>query len=338
MRPANVNTFDWWLYNIMFFIEHFIGTKLSHSLFNNLHKKIQNRISHSDGIEQRAIVFPTASIEYNSFEEFKSKNPDYYKSIAIFRGVTKDWESTKKWNKDFFKNEYGATKINLIDNAGLVDPEVENKFKETNFKDYFDEAETDKSKYLRFSRILDHNPHLLKDLDMDWLRQFNHGKTDGGTYMFIGEGGTKTPMHNAIAHTLFIQVKGDKKWTIYAPNERLFLDARAERFPYFRTDANPHQLNDPNFPLLKYTQRYEFVISEGDVLWMPSFFWHYVENLSSNIGVAYKFTKTFDSLKNTKMLTILTYLQTKPTLISYFINNRFRKQDNQFSKKTSQYS
>lgn len=338
MKPAHISTYDWYLYNLMFFIEHFIGIKLSNKLFGNTRKKITNRIVSSDGIENRGITIPTSSIEYKSFEEFKSKNPNYYASLAIFRGITKDWNSTKKWNKEFFRNEYGNTQINLIDNKGLVDPEVENKFKETNFKEYFEEAETDKSRYLRFSRILDHNPELLKDLDMDWLRQFNNGKKDGGTYMFIGEGGTKTPMHNAIAHTLFIQVKGDKKWTIYLPNERFFLDAKAERFPYFRSDANPNQIDAPEFPLFKYAQRYEFVIHEGDVLWLPSFFWHYVENLSSNIGVAYKFTRTLDSFKNSKLLTILTYLQTKPTLLSYFFYNRFRKQDNQFSKKTSQYA
>lgn len=337
MKPSNISNLDWLLYNIMFSIEHFIGLKFSNSLFKITRLKLTERIKKSKDIEKRGITIQTESIEYNSFEEFVAQKPDFYNSLAVFRGVTKDWPSTQKWNKDFFKTQYGSTQITLIDNKGLVDNEVENKFKDTNFKEYFEEAETDKSKYLRFSRILDHNPELLKDLDLKWLEQFNHGKKDGGTYMFIGEGGTKTPMHAAIAHTVFIQVKGEKKWTIYAPNERFFLEVKAERFPYFRTEANPNQIEDPNHPLLKYAQRYEIILGEGDILWLPSFYWHYVENLSSNIGVAYKFARPFDSFKISKVLTTLSFLQTKPLLIVYFLYNKFNKQEYQFSKETGSY-
>lgn len=330
-----IGTYEWVVYNLMFISEHFIGLKLSNLFFKKLRKKIVEKVEKIDNIHSRGEIIPIEDIEYASFEEFKLKNPKYFTSLAVFRGITKDWPSTQKWNKDFFKTNYGSTQINMIDNKGLVDPEVKNEFKETNFKNYFDEVETDKSKYLRFSRILDHNPELLKDLDLKWLEQFNGGKKDGGTYMFIGEGGTKTPMHAAIAHTVFIQVNGVKKWTIYAPNERFFLEVKAERFPYFRTDANPNIKDDPEHPLLKYARKYEIILEEGDILWMPSFYWHYVENQSSNIGVAYKFARPLDSFKISKVLTTLTFLQTKPPLIVYYFYNLFKKQEYQFSKKSS---
>lgn len=99
-----------------------------------------------------------------------------------------------------------------IDNPGLVDPEKKNEFKETNFSEYFDAVEKDKSKYLRFN-IFDNQKDLLNDLDYSWLRQFKTAFSGHEvSYLFIGEGDTKTPTHAGLPHTLFIQVKGRKRW------------------------------------------------------------------------------------------------------------------------------
>jgi hypothetical protein len=334
MKPANINSRDWLLSNFMFFIEHFVGLKFSQWLFKGMRARMISRIKDSQGIQQRGRTIPLADYEYESFEDFRERNPLFYTSLAVFRGAAKDWTCSKKWNKEFFKTQYGSTEITMIDNKGLVDKDADQEFKKTTFKDYFDEAETDKSKYLRFSRIMDHNPELLDDLNLDWITQFSGGKLAGGTYMFIGEGGTKTPMHAGMAHNVFMQIKGDKKWTIYAPNERIFLDVKAERFPYFSTDANPNQLDDPNHPLLKYAQKYEIILGEGDVMWLPSFYFHYVENLTSNMAASYRFAKSIESFKITKMMTTLCFLQTKPPLFVYFFYNMFKKQEYQFSKKT----
>ena len=139
-------------------------------------------------------------------------------------------------------------------------------------------------------------------------------------------------MHNAIIQSLFVQVEGTKKWTIYPANERIFLDPVADRFPYFYTDANPNDENNVNFPLLKFAKKYVITIEEGDVLWFPSFYWHYVENLSTNIGFTYKFTDFLESWKISKILTSLLFLSTKPTIFQTFIYNVSRKRDLHFDK------
>lgn len=284
-------------------------------------------------MKDRGHTIPLSSFEFNSFEAFEAAYPNPLSSIAVFRGVAKNWPAHLKWNKDFFRSHYGSTPISLIDNPGLVDPEHQNEFKKTNFEDYFKEVEKDKSKYLRFSRILDNNPELLNDLDLEWLRKFKSGVNIGEqTFLFMGEDKTRTPMHAGLTHTLFIQIKGRKKWTIYHANERIFIGAMAERFLYYRTNANPNNTEDENFPLLKYGSRYEFVLEEGDVLWMPSLYWHYIDNLTANIGVAFKFTNLPQSFQITKAMTTLFFLATKPTIIQSFIYNRKNKQDYVFSR------
>lgn len=139
--------------------------------------------------------------------------------------------------------------------------------------DFIDKLSKDKHNYLRFSRIIDDHLRLREDMDVNWLEKFRSNFARGGyLYLFMGEEGSKTDMHVAIIQTLFIQIKGKKKWTIYAPNERIFVDGIADRRLYFYSHATPSKLDDPNFPLLKYAKRYEITLDEGDVLWFPTFY------------------------------------------------------------------
>ena len=292
-------------------------------------------------METRGETIDIKTIEFDSFESFASSNSMdvLLQKPLVFRGVAKDWPSVQKWSKDFFRQHYSQTPVSLIDNPGLVDATKENNFTQTNFGKYFEEAEKDKDKYLRFSRVLDHNPVLLKDLDLTWLRRFKNGLAmHEQTFLFIGEGGTRTPMHAGFTHTVFIQIKGRKKWTICHPSERVFLDPVADRVLYFYTHANPTVNEpDPKFPLLPYLKKYELILEDGDVLWLPSLYWHYIDNLTPTIGVAFKYPNMPDSFKITKMMFTLFFLATKPNIFWSFIYNRKNKQDYVFNSKSAKF-
>lgn len=335
MKPESISYKQWLKFNLYFSIEHFFGKQKPNSYLEKKRVQLFTDILENDSINERGRLFPSSEYEYTSFDEFKKQNDNILDKIAVFRGVAKDWSCTKNWSKEFFSERYSNTEISLIDNPGLVDSNQKNEFKKTDFKNYFEEVKKDKNKYLRFSRIIDNNPELLDDLNVEWLRKFKSGWCMGEqSFLFMGEDGTKTPMHAGLTHTLFIQVKGKKKWTICAPNERIFLNPPADRFLYFRTNANPSNLEDQKFPLLKHTKRYEFVLNEGDVLWMPSLFWHYIENLTPNIGVAFKYTNLLQSFKISKALLFFFFLATKPTILKSFVYNSKNKQDYVFAKES----
>jgi hypothetical protein len=86
-------------------------------------------------------------------------------------------------------------------------------------------------------------------------------------------------------------------------------------------------MDDPHYPLLKHAIRYEILLDEGDVLWFPSFYWHYVENLTENIGVTYKFTEFGESFKLSKVMTALFFMATRPTIFESFYYNTFKNRD-----------
>ena len=339
MRPVLVTQKQWIKYTYYFILEHFMGLKNSEKYIRPKRNKLYSEIEKNEGMKDRGETIDVKEIERYSFDEFVNNKGVLLDRPLVFRGAAKDWPSVKKWSKDFFREHYSKTEVAIIDNPGLVDPTKENNYKQTNFGDYFKEVEKDKDKYLRFSRVLDHNPVLLEDLDLNWLRQFKSGFCMGEqTFLFMGEGGTRTPMHAGLTHTIFIQVKGRKKWTICAPNERVFLDPVADRVLYFYTHANPTVNDpDPNFPLLPYVKKYELILEEGDVLWLPSLFWHYIDNLTPTIGVAFKYTNLPQSFKITKLMSTLFFLATKPTILRSFIYNRKNKQDYVFNSKSAKF-
>lgn len=339
MRPAHVSRIQWFKYNIYFIIEHFIGSRLSKIFIYPLRKRLYKEILKSPGIKDRAEVYDYSIYERKDFSPDIFKDNLYLKQPMVFKGVAKDWPAVQKWNKSFFRAHYENTPVTIIDNPGLVDNEKENHFRHTTFGQYFDEVEKDPNIYLRFSRVLDHNPVLLKDLKLDWLYQFRKGTSIGGqTFLFIGEENSKTSMHAGFSQTIFIGVKGRKKWTICAPEERFFLDPHADRLLYYYTNAVPNN-NHPNkgYDLVKYIKKYEFVLEEGDVLWLPSLFWHYVENLTPTIGVAYKYTNIPESFEISKSLTMLHFLATKPSIFRSVIYGKIKGNDYMFNTKSAKY-
>ncbi len=340
MKPTGISRGQWWKYNIYFIIEHFIGLRLSEKYIRPLRTKLYKEALGNSGMLDRGQAYDIKEIEHSELEPLLNNHAALLDTPLIFRGVGKDWKAVKTWNKQFFREHYDKTAVTIIDNPGLVDKDQENTFKHTTFGEYFDEVEKDPSKYLRFSRVLDHNPTLLKDLDLTWLRKFKSGWSIGEqTFMFMGEDKTKTPMHAGLTHTIFIQIEGRKKWTVCLPNERFFLDPIADRVLYFYTDANPNSGApfSPKFPLTPYVKKYEFVLEPGDVLWLPSLYWHYVENLTPTIGVAFKYTNLPQSFKITKLMTTLFFLATKPTILRSFVYNRTKGQDYVFNSKSAQY-
>lgn len=338
MKPDNVTKKQWYTYNAYFVLEHFIGVKNAAKILKPIKLKLFNEALKNEGTTERHLKMDAKTIERNSFEDIIHDKSILLKTPLVFRKAASQWPAAQKWSKEFFRENYGDTPVTIIDNPGLVDKTVSNKFIKTTFEGYFKEAENDRSKYLRFSRVLDNNPALLKDLDMDWLRKFKSNLSVGDqTFLFIGEGDTKTPMHCALSHTIFIQIKGKKRWVITAPEERFFFDPVAGRFLYYYTNADINNPSDPNYPLVPYTKKYDIVLDEGDVLWLPSYFWHHVENITPTIGVAFKYQNLGESWKITKVQMILNFLATKPTIVWSWLYNKIYKQDYTYNTDSAKY-
>ena len=333
-RPEGITRYQWLRYNFYFVLEHFIGytnfEKIAGKRRDALFVQIDKQLKGSNRGE--LLELPTVTGEI-SMEEFNKK---YVNNVlpVLFKGAANEWVCTKKWSFDFFKEQYGKSEISLIDNVGVIDRDNPQEFEQTTFADYIDQLRAGSLKYLKFSRIMDEDSSLKNDVDLNWLRKFmSFSSIREQFFMFMGVKNTITPIHNGFAHTIFIQVTGKKRWILWEPNERIFLDPRPERRSYWYSNADPNKEENPSFPLFKYAKRYEVILEPGDVLWFPGLLWHQVENTTDSISIAYKFVDIPSVFKSSRILAPLFFLSTKPNIFIQFFFQQINKTDYIFTKK-----
>ncbi len=325
MKPSFLKCNHWLKYNLLFFTEHFLGADFFNKP-NSAKKKLMDEI-YNDLIEKKI----DTNLQTNEIVGTEViKNPNQH---LLYKGLAKDWPAYKKWNLNYFKETYGDRAVEINTTKGIVDPNAPQQAETILLKEYLEELEKGSRKYLKLSGLAQKEKSIQEDLDLNWLRSFKKKFSFGETFfMFIGGKETITPMHNEFPTTIYIQIHGIKKWIIYSPEDRIFLDAITERRPYFFSTYIPNAENKEH-KIGDFARKYEVLMEPGDELIVPPFYWHYVENKSDSIGIAYKFANLSSAFKSTKMLTFLLFLSTRPFLFYSFFAKRIKKEDSILSNK-----
>jgi len=318
MKPANVRKNDWYYYNTLLFMEHILGYTRFQKYLGNTQRSLFEKVDKYLAGTEPTSILPVDSVDKDISDEEFIKTCYEPCMPKVFRGAAKEWGATKKWSLDYFEKEYGDKQVLMIDNKGINDKQ---ELEPMNMAQFIQEIKKGSPKYLQFSNVVNEDESLKSDFDLKWLRKLAAIPLSWGDdlKMFIGMEGTLTTLHNGFNPVLFIQVMGKKKWTFYKVQDRMFIDSRTIRAGYFFSDVNPHNIENPKFPLQKYAQRYEVILEPGDVLWFNSFIWHQVENLSPTIGIRYGRSSFACPWKSSKMLTMLILLSTKPSLIERYV-------------------
>lgn len=333
MKTNKIKNRYWLQYNCYFILEHFLGFKLFNKWFGRRKNNLFNRIDKDHNGLNNSEIYPITELDSSKIID---KNEVINKTLegpVLFRGAASNWKATQNWDLDFFEKHYGNREIVINDLVGIIDPNNPQKFRKISLKKYISLLKNGSLEYLKFSPLVQDEITLQNDLDLKWMKRFEKFGSFGRTfYLFIGGKGSITPIHNEFPSVVYVQIKGRKKWTMYLPKDRIYLDPRTERRIYFYTNANPNSNDIKNYPLLPYARKFEAILEPGDVLWFPPFAWHHVENLEESIGVSYKFVNIGMGLKSSKLLTMLIFMATKPNLFFTFIASRFKKSDYALSK------
>jgi hypothetical protein len=166
-------------------------------------------------------------------------------------------------------------------------------------------------------------PQLLKAMGLDQISATiaQNFMYSGIAQLFAGRKNTGTWLHCAGGMNMFLMLSGQKKWTFYDPAFSYgifpFTEGRGKTTYYLSSASiesknfhqNLNRLNDKDrerilkhpkesmtqemLDLFNSCDRFEVVLNPGDVLFVPAWWWHDVENLTSeSIGVA---TRWYDA-------------------------------------------
>jgi Cupin-like domain len=234
---------------------------------------------------------------------------------VILTDALNSWPALSKWNFDFFKSRYAAERV-----VPSIWP-GDKYLKVIPFGDYLDSLDDPnrptpgfwidlKTKlpcdappelpgtplYLTGWRAFNLHPELLNDVELspkfteDWLPllpvAFRKVLEETTKYLsggfLIGPAGSVATLHADILHThaYLAQIAGRKQCILFSPEDSAYLYGGA---------VDPPRPDLEKFPLFRRATAHECVLQPGELLFIPSNWWHYVTALEKSITVSYNF-------------------------------------------------
>lgn len=296
------------VYGALQVLDKLLGRKLGKKLTPRMRKYLYRKIEEQLKKKGKRQIINVERISNISATNLK-KNYINKGIPLVIEGGASEWECCKSWSLDYFKDLHGEDEVTIVGN----DPSEEG-FEIIKLKDVINNLNSGLKKYLRFYPILTEHPEHVKDFDLSWLRNAKgKWKVYEKFQMFIGGEGSKTPMHNAMACNLFIQVYGEKEWMLYPPEVSCVVDPspgknfhRSAPFKTKEGTFDPFTTDfDPPYHLYEYLDVLKVHLKPGDIFYNPPHYWHAVQNPSDSIGIGYRWLSSSLSFKSAPFYTLL---------------------------------
>ncbi|KAI9492732.1 hypothetical protein BDB00DRAFT_826953 [Zychaea mexicana] len=186
---------------------------------------------------------------------------------------------------DYLKNEFGSAQVGVAD---CIERDfTDQKRSEMSF-DEFVKVWPAGRYYLKdwhFVRSFpEYNaykvPHVFED---DWMNEYwLKDNKDDYRFVYMGGDGTFTPLHADVyrSYSWSSNICGIKKWTLFPPGEERLLKDKLGNLAYDLRSIDPVQ-----FPCTKQAKRIVVYQRDGETLFVPSGWFHQVENIGLTISI-----------------------------------------------------
>ena len=219
-------------------------------------------------------------------------SPDYLEqgSPLVLPGLCRNWPASGKWSLHWLKQQFAERGIAAGSGRRA-------------FGDFLDEVSRGSpehpSPYLREHYLAEWFPELLPDIDPlpgdSWNRlncgllhgipQYRHGAPD----LLIAGAGTRFPvLHYDLhhLHAFIAQVRGDKIFWLYPPDEARFLYPREDLRNVSQISCFT-PVDALKYPDYQHATCLEVRLVEGDTIFIPSGWWHRTQVVSASIAVTW---------------------------------------------------
>jgi len=116
-----------------------------------------------------------------------------------------------------------------------------------------------------------------------------------GSGLWVGQQGNITALHYDVWHGFLGQILGRKRVILFGPDEssKLYPDPPfGLRLASTRLPTACLSADRSVFPKVYRAQRWEAVLNAGDMLYIPPYWWHYVESLDDNVSLSLRYDAT----------------------------------------------
>ncbi|XP_026691491.2 bifunctional peptidase and (3S)-lysyl hydroxylase JMJD7-like [Ciona intestinalis] len=243
---------------------------------------------------------------------------------CLFQNAINHWPALEKWECSYLAEKLGDKVIQVaVTPDGYADAVRHEKFmlpmeESMTFASFieklFDKTSSD-AYYIQKqnSNLTIDFPELLCDVDSDftWANEAFNCKPDAVNF-WMGEKKAVTSLHKDHYENLYCVIKGEKTFTLIPPSDRPFIPYKT--YPCYkhffdkewkiRKVCNLQNVPwipiDPLKPDLKRYPKYSHArpitckVKAGEVLYLPSLWFHHVQQADATIAVNYWYDMDFD--------------------------------------------
>lgn len=205
---------------------------------------------------------------------------------VVLAGAANALPAVGLWTFEHFVDRHGDLPLavqHFRDRRRLADVEVH----EMRLRDYVARVRSDTETGLHFSghRPFVREPSLLREVGIPGLIE---RLLDEQPWLFLSPREAVTPLHHDLCHNLYVQLSGRKRFVLFAPDQRRFLHApsRLSR-NYWTSPVDVDAPDEPSTPRARHATPAACELEPGDMLFIPSGYWHSVRTLEESVAVAY---------------------------------------------------
>jgi Cupin-like domain len=238
-------------------------------------------------------TFEVPRVERPSRREFEERFL-FPQRPVIVSGAMEGWPARERWTNDYLKEKVGARTVRPSKaHAGihLYDPKkrVNDKSPPMKLAEYIDllagGAISDGQLYVVQFPIKTGLPELWPDVRFPPF--VDEGKY-GAVNFWFGPGNNFTPLHYDAANNFLTQIRGRKQVILCPPREI----ARLYPFPFSYVGNHISQVNvaSPDltqFPAWAHADRALLELDPGDMLFIPTYWWHAAWGIDQNMSINY---------------------------------------------------
>lgn len=208
---------------------------------------------------------------------------------VVLEGALDTWPALRTWSPEYFIEKYGDRPVDafrLGDSTLYIDPRVGFVCERMSLATFLRSlTEPGPPRYRLRCEVGHVLPEVMHDVEIP--AYCARGLRLEVTAWMSGRG-TYTPLHLDLPHNLLCQVTGRKRLILFAPIDTLNVYAPSpfSSAPQFsQVDLARPDLD--KFPRLRRAVAYECVLGPGDMLFVPSRWWHFAESLDITFSVSF---------------------------------------------------
>jgi hypothetical protein len=216
---------------------------------------------------------------------------EYYSTNrpVIITGMMDDWPAMRKWNLDYFAQEFGdrEVEVQMDRTAGAnYETEQEKYTRRIRFSEFVAKVRTagETNDFYLTAKNNSLNRGVLSELwdDIVQIPEYLSQENPGG-FFWMGPAGTITPFHHDLTNNFMAQVIGRKRLKIAPSWDMPLMLNYLHCFSRIDGRVTPPAPRPP----VSEPQILEFILNPGEILFLPIGCLHYVQGLDISVTVSF---------------------------------------------------